>query len=71
MTPMNISNLTLDEIERQLYISGSPNHALFIKLQEAIEDADLGANQLKETYDDAYDLGYNEGYRAAQVEYEE
>jgi hypothetical protein len=69
MNISNISNLTLDEIERQLYISGSPNHALFIKLQEDIEDADLGANQLKETYDEAYDLGYNEGYRAGQVDF--
>jgi hypothetical protein len=68
MTPMNISNLTLDEIERQLYISGSPNHALFVKLQEDIEDK-LGVFS-EESLDEAYNNGYRDGYLAAEVELE-
>lgn len=62
---MNITNLTLDEIERKLYISGSPDYALFVKMQEDIED------QISFDYDakvsDAYDDGYNEGYRVNEL----
>ncbi len=66
---MSISNLTLDEIERLLYISNDPDHALFVKMQEDIED------QLSFDYDakvsDAYDDGYNEGYRVKELELEQ
>ena len=65
---MNITNLTLDEIERKLYISGSPDHALFVKMQEDIED------QISFDYDakvsDAYDDGYHRGYNDAMLEFD-
>jgi hypothetical protein len=66
---MSLSNLELNEIERLLYISNSPFHSLFVKIQDEITD------ELSYEYEgktaDAYDDGYKAGYTAKELELEE
>jgi hypothetical protein len=68
MNISNISNLTLDEIERLLYISNNPCHSLFVKIQDEITDELLYEYEGKTA--DAYDDGYKAGYDAKELELE-
>lgn len=52
---------TLEEIERRLYITNDPAHALFVQFEEEIQgQIDEAEQQARER---AYDEGYQDGYQ--------